>query len=99
MANVERCATPETVEKSEGSYSDQKRPSEFSPHVWWKVMTTAERLQWWVDHPDGVPAIKLKLSIECGPLGISPLAANAAKSVLQMWPRYLQPAESSTEAS
>ena len=95
--NGERCAKLKTFEKSEGSYSDQKRPSEVSPHVWWKMMTKAERLQWWAEHPEGVPASKH--TIECGPLGISLLVSDAARSVLQMWPRYLPSAESSTEAS
>ena len=68
--NGERCAKPKTFEKSEGSYSDQKRPNEVSPRVWWKMMAKAERLQWWADHPEGVPAVRFKSDIECGPLGI-----------------------------
>ena len=44
--NGERCAKPKSCEKSEGSYHDQKRPSEVSPQVWWKMTAKAERLQW-----------------------------------------------------
>ena len=61
-------------------------------------MTKAERLQWWTDNPEGVPSVKLKHVTVRGPLGISPVVANGAKSALQMWPRYLQSAESSTES-
>ena len=50
--NGERCAKPKKFEKSDGSYSDQRRPIEVSPHVWWKMMTKAERLQWWIDNPE-----------------------------------------------
>ena len=56
----QRCAKPKAFEKSEGHYSDQKRSAEMSPHVCWKIMTKAERLQWWVDHPGGTPAVSMK---------------------------------------
>ena len=34
--NGERCARPNAFEESGGVYRDQRRPSELSPHVWWK---------------------------------------------------------------
>ena len=41
----QRCAKPNTFEKLQGQYSDKTRPADMSPHVWWKMMTKAERLQ------------------------------------------------------
>ena len=61
-------------------------------------MTKAERLQLWIVHPEGVPAVKSKHDIVCGQQGISPMVANAAKTSLHMWPRCLHSSYSSTES-
>ena len=43
-SNCERCAKPRIVEVTSGQNHDQRRPSEISPHVWWNMMTKAERI-------------------------------------------------------
>ena len=54
--NGERCARPKAFEDSGGAYRDQRRPSDVSPHGWWKMRSNAERMQWWADHPGDAPA-------------------------------------------
>ena len=68
-----------------------------SPHVRWKMTTKAERLQWWVDHPDGVPAVKMKPNLVCTLVGVSSTGSNAAKSLVQAWNLHLQSSNSSTD--
>ena len=79
----QRCAKPKTFEKSEGHYSDQRRPAEISPHVWWKIMNKAERLQWWTDHLGGAPAVHTTSDLTCNPIGTSSLMRKAAGSLVQ----------------
>ena len=93
----QRCAKPKRFGKSEVRYSDQKRPADMSPHVWWKMMTQEERLQWWVDQPDGAHAVKVKPNLICTPVGVSSIVSNAAKSLVQVWNLHLQSYDSSTD--
>ena len=62
------------------------------------MMTKVDRLQWWKDHLGSTPVVASKRDIACAPLGLSSLIANVAQSLLQMWPRYLQLLDSSTES-
>ena len=87
----QRCAKPKTFEKSEGNYSDQRRPAEISQHVWWTIMTKAERLQWWIDQPGGAPAVSTRSVFTCSPIGISSLMDKAAGSLVQTWNRGFYP--------
>ena len=73
------CAKPKMFEKSEGLYSDQKRPADMSPHVWWQIMTKAERLQWWIDHPDWAPAVRMKHDLACTLVLVSSMVSHVAK--------------------
>ena len=82
------CAKPKASEKSKCHYSDQKRPTEVSPHVWWNMLTKAERLQWCVGHPGGAPAVSMKCDFTCNPIGISSLVSKAAGSLVQTCHRY-----------
>ena len=86
--NGERCAKPKTMEK--GSDHDQKRPEGVSPHVWWKMMSKADRLQWWNDHPDSSAAATVNRDITSSPMGVSALMANAAQSLMQVRPGYVR---------
>ena len=68
-----------------------------SPHVWWKMMTKAEHLQWWIDHLDGAPAVSVKHDLTCNPIGISSLVSKVAGSLVQAWNRHLHSSDSSTD--
>ena len=62
------------------------------------MLTKADRLEWWTHRPDGLLVVTKKQDIECSPLGVSSVVANVAKSLLNMWPRYLKSSDSSTES-
>ena len=57
--NGERCAKPRSLDMTTGQNRDQRRPSSISPHAWWKMMTKAERLQWWLDFSDSESDVKV----------------------------------------
>ena len=78
--NGERCARPNAFEESGGAYRDQRRPSDISPHVWWKMMLKVERLQWWADHLSVAPAARKHHDIVCSPMGISQLLTKEPKN-------------------
>ena len=84
----QRCAKPKTFETSEGHCSDQKRPADMSHHVWWKMTTKSERLQWWIDHLGGALVVSMKHDFTCNPVGISSLVSKAAGSLVQTWKRH-----------
>ena len=71
-----------------GQNHDQRRPSSISPHVWWKMTTKVERIQWWLDSPDAESATKSLPSVDCSPLGTSSLKVVTAISVIQTWPYH-----------
>ena len=83
--NGERCAKPRKqgvgITPSEG----QRRPSSISPHVWWKMMSKTERAQWWRDQPGVESASKSLPSVECSPLGMSPLTGVTSRSAICTW--------------
>ena len=60
-------------------------------------MTKAERLQWWIDHPGGAPAISVKHDFTCNLVGILSLVSKAAGSLVQAWKRHFQMSDSSTD--
>ena len=78
-SNGERCAKPHTLDVTSGQNHDQRRPSSISPHVWWKMMTKVERIQWWLDFPEAESATKSLPSTDCSPLGISSFLADTNK--------------------
>ena len=88
IMNGERCAQPRNQDVTSGQNHDQRRPSSISLHVWWKMMTKAERLQRWLDSPDPESASKSLPSADCSPLGISSLLAVTANSAVQTWPSH-----------
>ena len=69
--NGEPCAKPRKLGAGLDPNDGQRRPSSISPHVWWKMMTKAERAQWRLDYPDAQSATKSLPSVDCSPLGIS----------------------------
>ena len=83
--NGERCAKPRKPGIGADPVEGQRRPSSISSHVWWKMMTKAERAQWWHDHPDAVSATKSLPSVDCSPLGISSLINVTSKSAISIW--------------
>ena len=83
--NGERCARPRKPGVGIDPVEGQRRPSSISSHVWWKMMTKAERAQWWHDHPDAASATKSLPSVDCSPLGISSLIDVTSKSAISIW--------------
>ena len=66
--NGERCTQPRKLGPGLDPSDGQRRPSSISPHVWWNMMTKAERAQWWLDYPDAQSAAKALPSVDCSPL-------------------------------
>ena len=60
-------------------------------------MSKVDRLQWWKDHPEGVLAVAATRHIVCGPLRVSAMVANVAKSLLHMRPDLLERMEVSSD--
>jgi len=81
----ERCAKPRTLGTVLDPSDGQRRPSSISPHFWSKMMTKAERSQWWLDYPDATSAPKSLPSVDCSPLGISSLLSVTSRSTICTW--------------
>ena len=83
--NGERCAKPRKLGSGLDPNDGQRRPSSISPHVWWRMMTKAERSQWWLDFSDARSATKCFPSAYCSPIGISSLLGATSRSTICTW--------------